>query len=437
MRAVLLVALAGALAGFAPSATTTADAAPPVITFSCTPAPSDCTGWFTANVTVKWEVSGASVSNCPTVTVAADTKGQAISCTATNADGQSTTVTVTVKLDKTAPAVAGANPSRPADADGWYNRAVTLAFAGTDATSGIASCTSVSYSGPDNGAAVVPGTCRDAAGNTSAPAGVTIKYDATAPEVRPAPARAPDANGWYNHALSVPFTGSDATSGVAECTTASYAGPDAAEAVLRGSCRDRAGNTAEAGFALRYDATPPTIERVAAAAGDGTATLSWRASADTTLVELVRTPGRGGKQPSIVFRGKASAFRDTKLRNGIRYRYQVAAFDQAGNASRKELALKPLSPLLRPAAGARVRTAPLLAWRPVAGARFYNVQLHRGGKKILTVWPRRTRLRLPTAWVFGGRAYRLTPGRYTWYVWPYAKGRFGRLIGSRSFTVVR
>jgi hypothetical protein len=280
------------------------------------------------------------------------------------------------------------------------------------------------------------GTCQDVAGNV-APAVFPVKYDATAPVVRAAPERQPDANGWYNHAVAVPFTGSDAASGVSECSTARYEGPDTAEVVLRGSCKDRAANLAEGSFALRFDGTAPTVGRLAGTAGDGVATLTWQVSSETAVVELVRTPGQSGNASSTVFRGTASSFRDTKLRNGVRYRYELAAFDEAANADRETLALLPRSPLLRPANGAVVRVPPLLVWQPVARARFYNVQLYRNGRKILSKWPRQARLRLPAAWRFQGRAYRIAPGRYTWYVWPHLNGRYGRLLGSRTFTLVR
>ena len=74
----------------------------------------------------------------------------------------------------------------------------------------------------------VPGTCTDAAGNVSAPHAHPLKYDATAPRSRPRcrpPAR---CDGWYNRAVSIAFQGTDETSGVDECTTTTYAGPDTA-----------------------------------------------------------------------------------------------------------------------------------------------------------------------------------------------------------------
>ena len=52
------------------------------------------------------------------------------------------------------------------------------------------------------------------------------------------------------------------------------------------------------------------------------------------------------------------------------------------------------------------------------GATYYNVQLFRNGKKVLTAWPTSTSFRLHDAWKFEGRTQRLTPGRYRWYVWP-------------------
>ena len=73
---------------------------------------------------------------------------------------------------------------------------------------------------------------------------ITIRIDKTGPVVTATPSRAPDSNGWYNHALSVGYTGTDATSGMDSCVPAQgYSGPDSANASVSGSCRDRAGNT--------------------------------------------------------------------------------------------------------------------------------------------------------------------------------------------------
>src|SRR5215211_1500437 len=102
-----------------------------------------------------------------------------------SADDRSAMVTVQLKIrvDKTAPVVTGARPGRPADVDGWCNRAVRVAFNGTDQTSHIDACTSTTYGGPDSAAASLSGTCVDKAGNVSAPFPYGLKYDETAPVV--------------------------------------------------------------------------------------------------------------------------------------------------------------------------------------------------------------------------------------------------------------
>jgi hypothetical protein len=74
------------------------------------------------------------------------------------------------------------SPARPPDHDGWWNHPVAFAFAGTDATSGIAACDTVNYTGPDGDASKVTGSCTDVAGNTAS-ASFPIKYDATPPTV--------------------------------------------------------------------------------------------------------------------------------------------------------------------------------------------------------------------------------------------------------------
>jgi hypothetical protein len=98
------------------------------------------------------------------------------------------------------------------------------------------------------------------------------------------------------------------------------------------------------------------------------------------------------------------------------------------------------SALLAPRAGARVTSPPLLRWRRVPRASYYNVQLFRGSVKILSAWPTRTRLQLRARWTYLGRQRRLAAGTYRWYVWPgYGKAslrRYGRVLGGSTFKVV-
>src|SRR5262249_1832941 len=170
---------------------------------------------------------------------------------------------VPIKIDATPPTVT-ASAARAPDSNGWYNHAVGVGFSGTDSLSGVASCTSATYGGPDNGSASVAGTCTDNAGN-SATTTFGFKYDGTPPNVNASPGRAPDANGWYNHPVAVAFAGTDATSGIASCTSATYSGPDDGGAGVSGSCSDAAGNSASGSFGLKYDSTPPKVSAAPAA----------------------------------------------------------------------------------------------------------------------------------------------------------------------------
>src|SRR6266545_6970622 len=96
--------------------------------------------------------------------------------------------------------------------------------------------------------------------------------------------------------------------------------------------------------------------------------------------------------------------------------------------------------LFSPPRGARLRRPPLLAWRAVRNADFYNVQLYRKGSKILTLWPHRPRLKLRWQWKYHQRVFRLRPAAYTWIVWPGfgspTQGRFGRMLGTSTFRMV-
>jgi hypothetical protein len=402
--------------------------AAPSLSFSCSPGPSNCTGWYRSAVTVTF-VGTEIVTMCTPnpVTVSNDTKGTNVTCNATGTGGTKLSLTVTIRVDRTPPSVTPVMERGP-DANGWYTRAVGVSFSGSDATSGISSCTSATYGGPDTAGATLTGSCTDAAGN-SAGAQAVVRFDATPPVVTSAQAsRKPDSGRWYRRPVTFSFGGRDATSGGVACAPAEYKGPDGARVTVTGTCRDAAGNAASKAFVLSYDSTPPTLLFPRFRVRDGAASLRWTAGAGARRVVVERTPGTKGPGPSVVYRGRASAFRDRGLRTGARYRYLVTAYDQAGNAVRAARVVRALSSL-RPAAGTRVRGRLTLAWAPVERARYYNVQIFRDGRKVLTFWPGRSWLHLP----------RLQPGRYRWYVWPgigaRARAKYGALLGSSTFVV--
>ena len=267
---------------------------------------------------------------------------------------------------------------------------------------------------------------------------MAVKYDATPPTVTVAPGRQPTKTGWYNHPVSITFSGADATSGIDSCTApVRYAGPDTAAGTISGTCSDQAGNQTSATFALKYDTTPPRITDVATSVSDNGVTVKWRQSGGTNATVL-RAPGRGGAKVSIVYRGPASSYRDTSIKKGVVYRYTVATTDAAGNDARVKVATS-LRLLMAPAPGSVLRPGDALTWLKAPGATYYNVQLFRSGHKVLTAWPVTARFRLPRAWTFSGHRLKLTPGTYKWYVWPghgaRASARYGRLLGGSSFRV--
>jgi hypothetical protein len=140
-------------------------------------------GWYITNVTVNWDTSGETDSEgCDTKTLSVDTPGTTLTCHAWNINtNEHVWKSVTIKIDKTAPAVSAA-ASRPPDANGWYNHPLAISFSGTDGTSLVAGCSSAYYGGPDNGSALVAGTCTDNAGNVAG-ASFSFKYDATPPSL--------------------------------------------------------------------------------------------------------------------------------------------------------------------------------------------------------------------------------------------------------------
>ncbi len=320
--------------------------------------------------------------------------------------------------------------------NGWYRTNVTVNWLVVDPESVILSTNGCNVTTLTADTAGTKLTCSATSDGGEATVSKTIALDKTAPAVAAAPSRAPDANGWYNHALSVAFSGTDATAGIAGCSSAGYSGPDSAGASVVGTCTDLAGNVGTASFPFEYDSTPPAVSKVAAKAGNRKIDLSWSASADTQNVEVTRTPGAAGAATSTIYRGPAVSYRDTGLRIGKGYRYAVTAFDQAANTASKTLTVTATGALLSPVPGAKVSSAPVLVWTPVKGARYYNLQLVRG-RKILSVWPKQTHFRLPRSWVFQGHRYRLHRGVYHWYVWPgfgkFSANRYGSMLGGSTF----
>lgn len=340
------------------------------------------------------------------------------------------------------PALKHACSPAPTGCEGWYRTPVTLRwdYDTTAAHVSEGNCSERTFTADTPGTVVY---CEVADNVTGATFGypVTIRVDRTPPTVSASPQRPPDYGGWFNHPVSVNFVGQDATSGIAFCTSGTYAGPDGAGVVVGGSCTDVTGNVTSAAFTLNYDATPPPKPSLDALPGNHRIALDWSTSPDSQA-EVVRLAKNAA--PVVVYRGPASGFTDRGLKNRRRYRYTVTLIDQAGNRVASTTSTVPTaSKLLVPPKGSRVLAEfpPTLIWKPVKKASYYNVQVFRRGTKVLSSWPRDWRYRLKRSWRFGGKRYRFVPGKYCWYVWPgygkRSKRDYGKRLGRSCFRVIR
>jgi hypothetical protein len=197
------------------------------------------------------------------------------------------------------------------------------------------------------------------------------------------------------------------------------------------------------------DRTPPDdVSGLTARAGDRVVVITWKLpkAPDFSGVVITRAPADGSGPAQVVYRGSGTSFTDHGVKNGIDYRYVVVAVDKSGNASAGAVAVAlPKASLLRaPRDGARLRVKskpPTFHWVSAPNATYYNFQLFTGKTKILSAWPVKSSYTLKRTWKYAGHRYRLSPGTYTWYVWPGLGARadihYGELLGSASFTIVR
>jgi hypothetical protein len=325
--------------------------------------------------------------------------------------------------------------------NGWYASDVYVNWSVSDETPPVTDdhCPRSIHLTANTTGTQVSCSITDGAGQSSAKT-PPIKIDQTPPGgIAAAPARSADVNGWYNHPVDIVWSGTDATSGIASCTAMTYAGPDSADSQAMGSCRDRAGNSASSGFTLNYDASAPALSTLGATPGNRRVVLTWAPSFDTVLAEVVRSPGLLGAASSTVYSGPAQKFTDPRVSNGRTYRYVVTTHDPAGNVASAGVRATPSG--LTPPDGKRLTRPPTLRWPKAANARYYNVQLWRNHRKVLSVWPRAAHVKLHRTWTYRGHRRRFTRGPYRWYVWPgegaRSAERYGGLIGRSTFTVVR
>lgn len=458
------------------SASWTIDATPPNTTLSGAPAgtvaSTDATISFGATespATFACSLDGAGFSACtsPAVLTGLADGSHTFRVRATDAAANTdpTPATATWIVDA-APPVIDAPAALNVEANGPSGSRATFSVSASDngvpLLPGAISCTPPSGSLFPLGQTIVTCTAADALGNVGTATFPVDVVDTTPPNLI-----APDATFAATSAEGIRrddaamaaylrgISASDLVSDVTVTTTAPDLFP-VGTTIMIVRAVDGAGNSTVRDVTITVlplgskappppDLTPPLdVTRVRAIAGDHKVTVSWAAPRPDVAVVEVRMAA-AGEAPAgrIVHRGLRGPVVLRRLRNDVEHRFVLVAIDAAGNRSRGVVALAtPRAQLLaRPKLGARVTVAPLLRWAPIGGASYFNVQVYRGKVKVLSAWPTKARYKMKPRWAYEKVKRALTPGKYTWYVWPglgsRSESRYGPLLGKSAFVYVK
>ncbi|OGR50257.1 MAG: hypothetical protein A2049_07610 [Elusimicrobia bacterium GWA2_62_23] len=266
---------------------------------------------------------------------------------------------VEVYVDASAP-VTAALVAGATGQNGWYVSVATVSLVATDTLSGVAeiyygidpSTEPVNYFAPvvlsSEGIAGLFYYAADNVRNYEAPRSTQVKVDLAGPAVMVESSPAANAAGWNNSDVSVVFSGTDAVSGVAWCSSATTVGVEGEGLLVSGVCLDLAGNSSTAALTLNIDKTAPAINISSPAAGVFVATkdkvtvfYAVKDNLDPAPVveaRLVQAEDRGsprGARLSTVAVENGGLFEPLDLDDGL-WRLVVKAQDRAGNLSEEE-----------------------------------------------------------------------------------------------------
>lgn len=232
-------------------APTPTDSTPPVIGFIVSGTLGN-NGWYVTDVFVDWTVADPDSSltineGCVDTTIATDTSGATLTCSATSAGGTSSE-SVTIKRDASAPSVS-ATPDPAANANGWNNTDVNVSYTCADnGPSGVDAAASDLADDLLTATGTASGTCVDLAGN-SAGASYSAQIDKVKPVISGSRTPAANANGWNNTDVVVSFSCTDSGGSGLDTNTvagATVSTEGTSQSVTNtGSCTDKAGNTAD------------------------------------------------------------------------------------------------------------------------------------------------------------------------------------------------
>jgi hypothetical protein len=242
------------------------DATGPTITPHITPGVQGDHGYYTQPQTVTWDVADpdsavASTSGCGSTTVSVETNGTTLTCSATNILGETTSSSVTLKYDGTAPVIMSA-AGAPDGTNGWYVSPPTVTWSEVDAISGVdhtSGCAPATVTVPTAGSQI---TCSatNGAGLTGTST-FSYKYDPTPPTVVPMVTGTFGANGWYKTAPTVTWAVADDVSGIAATDSCDAVTQTVDTSGITFTCTatNGAGASNSAAVSLKYDGTAPTV----------------------------------------------------------------------------------------------------------------------------------------------------------------------------------
>ena len=243
------------------------DTTDPIAAIIITSGTEGANGWYTSSVIATASgsdnVSGPVVCALDVQSYTLETTGTVLSSVCTNEAGRTTTPTINVKIDKTAPVIVFSTlPALPDGDNGWFISNVTLVTVCTETISPVVFETPAYQVTTETAGLDVSGMCTNEAGLSSS-ATKTIKLDKTGPtEVMLAVSTGNlGDNGWYTTDVVVSTAGVDDISGPVTCTADQpwNVEEDAPGHTFNGSCTNQAGLLVNAApLAVKIDKTPPT-----------------------------------------------------------------------------------------------------------------------------------------------------------------------------------
>jgi len=240
------------------------DTTPPVITPAISGSLGN-NGWYRTNVGISWSVTDpetpvTSMTGCDPSTLLTDNAGVNYQCEATSIGG-TTSRTVFIKRDATRPS-ASVLVTPPANSEGWNNSSISVSFSGTDALSGLASCTATTVLTSEGAGQSASGGCEDNAGNLSHQVIASgINIDKTAPLIAFGGNLAVYS---VTDTVEISCSVTDALSGLVSsvCPSASGRGFDFSldsANILDATALDRAGNSSSASTTFQIVVQPDGV----------------------------------------------------------------------------------------------------------------------------------------------------------------------------------